>query len=222
MGEFTLPELAGEFANLKVEADIAGGLIDAWQCEQISIGKEAPTTVLQRWFENGIITAAGLLGRLEGIGWDEVDAGRLLTDVILRLELKLQRKFEKQVKQQEQQAQKEKREIERNVKEAESSAKKLEAARVKLAKAREKRQKSLFVASEKYAHKAKVEHVDAFTMFRQLALDLLRSHPQLTPDERVQVLVVAAEKLPPGDTMPFPQRVAELADGMVTVQDAIS
>lgn len=170
----------------------ANMIVQDWQCEQASKGKQVPVATLCNWLSQGAITNQQYIDRLTTIGFSQDDAGRMLVDCLAKINAGLMRQAQKMSKEQATAQDKADRQRDKAAKVLEQEAAKLQSARAKAAATKLRRDKQLAAAADKL-NKALQSDIYTVSTAAAASLQYVRATYGLSLDESLQVILLAAE-----------------------------
>lgn len=179
--------------GLGVPAGRIDRILRAWACEREARGIEATASQLCRWLSLGLITAPEMQARLMRAGWHADDATRIVLECGVTIQAKMRRQLEAEARKEQAEQSKAVREAERAAKEAERNRKELDRARERARKLKEQRERALVRAAKVLADARGIEFEVAFVSLKRERDRLARDYA-FSPDERIDVLVMAAER----------------------------
>lgn len=218
--ELTPVQARTELGNLGFRPRAVQATVDAWVCERNSKGREATAAQLCRWFTLGMIDAPTFQQRLTEAGWGITDATRIVLECGVKISLRMRKALEAQAKQDAAAAEKLKKAQEQAAKAADREAAKLEKAREQARKLKEKREQALMKAAERLAKARGWEFPAAFASVRA-EFGRLTADWSFLPDERVEIVVLAAEQAARTPGADFAGLVREIATARASLEPVV-
>lgn len=212
-GDLTVVEARVELFEAGMALVAIDKTIASFECEARARGKEFGASQLCKFLEEGTITNAEFVARLERLGWTEPDAMRILVSCATKINEKRRREAEKLAKQEAAALEKEKREMERERKQIERERATAAKNLARAARAKDNREKLLQRSSSRLSKDAEVS-IEGATACISGVWTELTADTVLTADERVQTIVLAVEKLKPTSCDDFRLKALALGEAL--------
>lgn len=177
LGEFDSVETRQILINSGLDLDTANYLIESWECQKASVGKEIPANKLCAWYMDGIIDQPTLYQRLINLKYSSDDAVNLVRECELRTVQREQATQKRMLaelvrKQKEQEAQQRRLESE-----AERKASRAKANLERAQKASRLRKKLLLEIAFNFAQTTLMEMGDAVELVESIVKSIVASGP---------------------------------------------
>lgn len=212
MGELTADESRNELLTRGTSQQRANQLVEWWGCEKSSAGKAVATNKLCEWLERGAIDAGDFLQRLRRIGYEEIDAARILEDCLSGINARQAARARKAAMDEAARIKAEQAALTRaNALIARALAQQTRAVEA-ANRLRAARNKQLYSASGKVQNKCNCDLDQAVQTVKNNHSRIQREYG-FSVDESLQLLILAAEAWDGGELDTYAESVNALAAG---------
>lgn len=193
-GEFQAPDAVSRLVSEGVPTDAANEIVAGWECEVRTKGKELSAGAVCRMLEDGLVSPADFVRRLENVGWDRDDAVLLLQSCQRRLGIKLAKSEAARIRQETAELEKAQRQRKALEKEAVAEAERRARAAEKAQRIQSARRRMLLEAAAAWSSLTEKPLPDAYAEV-SATYSALKSSTPLPLDDILRALLTAV-KLP--------------------------
>jgi len=197
-------------------ADVrARKMVRGWKCELSTKGRAINLSRLCLWLEKGVIDSVEFVDRAEKMGYDRLDAGKIVEDCLMSISLKRAAEAKKEAKEQAAEDARKERIRKKQLAEVQQAQARLIRAQKQREATLKRRQKALLSATEKMMHKCKCP-LDVAMNFAKSEQGRIQSEFGLTIDEALQVLVTTSDEWTGEDFADLAEVISDAARGIQT------
>jgi hypothetical protein len=193
-GEINAKEAYLQLVNLGSDESVSAELVEGWQCEIKHTGKELSVAQISSLLDDGILSPQDFINRAKNLGYDHTDAALLFQRLQRRIQLRMTRAEQMQLREQERQSERDAKAQARDAKLAGQGIRRAQASAARLIKLNETRERRILEAAKNFSSYSGEDIADAIIFVKGLYRYWI-NNTVLTIDQVIVALIsVTADK----------------------------